>query len=195
MTRSFDAIIIGSGQAGPSLAARLADAGHAALLVERKRLGGTCVNTGCMPTKTLVASARAAYVARRAADYGVSIGGPVTVDMKAVKARKDAIVEAPARASPKWLERKAEPDSIRPRALRRRRTPLRWKASARGAADLHQRRRPRDRARHAGPRPGAVPDQFLDDGRGRPARAPGRRRRQLYRARVRADLPAVRHRA
>src|SRR6187431_1051405 len=91
MSTSYDAIVIGSGQAAPSLAVRMAEAGWKTVLVEREHLGGTCVNDGCIPTKTLVASARTAHVARRAADYGVS-AGPVTVDMQAVKARKDAVV-------------------------------------------------------------------------------------------------------
>ena len=92
MTTSYDAIVIGSGQAGPFLAVKLAKAGMRTVLIEREHLGGTCVNDGCIPTKTLVASARAAHVARRAADYGVRIGGAVGVDMKAVKARKDRVV-------------------------------------------------------------------------------------------------------
>ena len=92
----FDAIVIGTGQAGPSLARRLVAAGRKVAVIERKHFGGTCVNTGCTPTKALVASAYAAYLARRHADYGVTIGGPIAVDMKAVKARKDAIV-APSR--------------------------------------------------------------------------------------------------
>jgi pyruvate/2-oxoglutarate dehydrogenase complex dihydrolipoamide dehydrogenase (E3) component len=87
----YDAIIIGTGQAGPALARRLVAADWKVAVIERKFFGGTCVNTGCTPTKALVASAYAAYLARRAADYGVTIGGPVGVDMKAVKARKDAI--------------------------------------------------------------------------------------------------------
>jgi pyruvate/2-oxoglutarate dehydrogenase complex dihydrolipoamide dehydrogenase (E3) component len=90
----FDAIIIGAGQAGPALARRLVGAGWKVAFVERKHFGGTCVNTGCIPTKTLVASAYVAHAARRAAEYGVAIGGAVNVDMKAVKARKDAIVAA-----------------------------------------------------------------------------------------------------
>src|SRR6202171_117051 len=88
----YDAIIIGTGQAGPALARRLVAAGWKVAITERKRFGGTCVNTGCTPTKTLVASAYVARVARRAADYGVMIGGAVNVDMKSVKARKDAVV-------------------------------------------------------------------------------------------------------
>jgi pyruvate/2-oxoglutarate dehydrogenase complex dihydrolipoamide dehydrogenase (E3) component len=90
MADSFDAIIIGTGQAGPSLAVRLAGAGMKVAIIERKLFGGTCVNTGCIPTKTMIASAYAAHLARRAADFGVD-AGPVTVDMKRVKARKDAI--------------------------------------------------------------------------------------------------------
>ena len=90
MTR-FDAIIIGAGQAGPPLAGRLTSAGMSVAFVERGLFGGTCVNTGCMPTKTLVASAMAAHVARRAADYGVSVGGAIEVDMARVKARADSV--------------------------------------------------------------------------------------------------------
>ncbi len=94
MTRRFDSIIIGSGQAGPPLAARLTGANLSVAFIEREHFGGTCVNDGCIPTKTLIASAHAAFVARRHADFGVTIGGPIGVDMKAVKARKDAIVQA-----------------------------------------------------------------------------------------------------
>ncbi|HLX07856.1 MAG TPA: FAD-containing oxidoreductase [Thermoanaerobaculia bacterium] len=97
MTTSFDAIIIGTGQAGPALAARLVKAGMRIAVVERGRFGGTCVNTGCTPTKTLVASAYATHLARRAAEFGVTLGGAgagqVSVDMKRVKARKDAVVD------------------------------------------------------------------------------------------------------
>jgi pyruvate/2-oxoglutarate dehydrogenase complex dihydrolipoamide dehydrogenase (E3) component len=87
----YDAIIIGTGQAGPALAHRLAGAGKTVAVVERKYFGGTCVNTGCIPTKTLVASAYAAHMARRASDFGVKIPCDITVDMKAVKARKDHV--------------------------------------------------------------------------------------------------------
>ncbi len=88
----FDAIIIGAGQAGPSLAGRLTAAGMTVAFIERKLFGGTCVNTGCTPTKTLVASAYAAHLARRAIDYGVVLDGAVRVDMRRVKARADAVV-------------------------------------------------------------------------------------------------------
>src|SRR5690348_2281755 len=88
---TYDAIIIGTGQAGPALARRLAGSGMQVAIIERGRFGGTCVNTGCTPTKTLVASAYAAHMARRGDDYGFSTG-EVKVDMKRVKARKDQIV-------------------------------------------------------------------------------------------------------
>jgi pyruvate/2-oxoglutarate dehydrogenase complex dihydrolipoamide dehydrogenase (E3) component len=89
--KTFDAIIIGTGQAGSPLADRLAAAGMKVAIIERKLFGGTCVNTGCIPTKTMVASAYAARVAQRAGEYGVILGGPAKVDMKAVKARKDGV--------------------------------------------------------------------------------------------------------
>ena len=91
MTQRFDALIVGAGQAGPPLAGRLTKAGMTVAMVERKLFGGTCVNTGCIPTKTLVASAHAAHVARRGGDFGVRVGGEVAVDMQVVKARKDSI--------------------------------------------------------------------------------------------------------
>ncbi len=103
MTRRFDAIIIGAGQAGPPLAGRLTGAGMSVAIIERKLFGGTCVNTGCMPTKTLVASAYAAHLARRGADYGVVVGAPIGIDMARAKARADA-VSANARAGVEgWL--------------------------------------------------------------------------------------------
>jgi pyruvate/2-oxoglutarate dehydrogenase complex dihydrolipoamide dehydrogenase (E3) component len=92
VSRSFDAIVIGAGQAGPSLAVRLSQSGMKVAIIERKLLGGTCVNTGCMPTKTLVASAYAAHIARSAAAYGVTFDGKVGVDMPRVKARQDKVV-------------------------------------------------------------------------------------------------------
>lgn len=92
MSERYDAIIIGAGQAGPPLAGRLTAAGMTVAVIEREFFGGTCVNNGCMPTKTLVASAYAAHLARRAADYGLTLAGPIGVDMKRVKARKDAVV-------------------------------------------------------------------------------------------------------
>ena len=104
MTTTYDAIVIGTGQAGPSLAVRLAGAGMKVAIIERKRFGGTCINTGCIPTKTLIASARAAHIARRAAEYGVAIGGSIAVDMKRVKERKDAVVRSSHEGLEKWLK-------------------------------------------------------------------------------------------
>lgn len=101
---NHDAIIIGTGQSGPALARRLVAGGQKVAIVERKFFGGTCINTGCTPTKTLVASAYAAHLARRAGDYGVTIGGPVGVDMRAVKARKDAISGASRQAVERSLK-------------------------------------------------------------------------------------------
>src|SRR5262245_51362260 len=91
MSQTYDAIIIGTGQAGPPLAKRLTGHGMSVAVVERHLFGGTCVNTGCIPTKAMVASAYAAHLARRAWDYGIAIAGDVAVDMGRVKARKDAI--------------------------------------------------------------------------------------------------------
>jgi pyruvate/2-oxoglutarate dehydrogenase complex dihydrolipoamide dehydrogenase (E3) component len=104
MTNHFDAIIIGTGQAGPSLAGRLAGAGMKVAVIERKLFGGTCVNTGCIPTKTMVASAYAAHLARRAAEFGVNTGGSVSVDMKRVKARKDEISGKSRTGVESWLK-------------------------------------------------------------------------------------------
>ena len=101
--RKFDAIIIGAGQAGPALAGRLNGAGMTVAFVERKFFGGTCVNTGCTPTKTMIASAYAAHLARRAADFGVLLEGPVRVDMQRVKARADALVADSRRGVEQWL--------------------------------------------------------------------------------------------
>jgi len=103
MTESFDAIVIGTGQAGPALAVRLAGSGYRTAIIERKRFGGTCVNVGCIPTKTLVASARAAWVARNAAAYGVAIDGAVRVEMPKVKARKDEVVAQSTHGVENWL--------------------------------------------------------------------------------------------
>lgn len=100
----WDAIVVGAGQAGPALAARLAQAGHKTALVERGHLGGTCVNTGCTPTKTLVASARVAHLVHRAADFGIGISGTVATDFAKVRARMDAVVAQSRRGLATWLE-------------------------------------------------------------------------------------------
>ena len=103
MPTHFDSIVIGTGQAGPSLAGRLTQSGRKVAIIERKLFGGTCVNTGCTPTKTLVASAYAAQLARRAASYGVNIGGAVSIDMKAVRARQEAVVSKSRNGVEGWL--------------------------------------------------------------------------------------------
>ena len=103
MPTGFDAIVIGTGQAAPSLAVRLANAGMRVAAIERKSFGGTCVNTGCMPTKALIASARAAFVARRSLEWGVTIDGAIHVDMARVKARKDTIVRNSSHGVEQWL--------------------------------------------------------------------------------------------
>jgi pyruvate/2-oxoglutarate dehydrogenase complex dihydrolipoamide dehydrogenase (E3) component len=99
----FDAIIVGAGQAGPPLAARLSAAGQSVALIERHLFGGTCVNTGCTPTKTLVASAKVAEMARRAAEYGIDISAPLRVDMARVKARKDRVSGASRDGVERWV--------------------------------------------------------------------------------------------
>jgi pyruvate/2-oxoglutarate dehydrogenase complex dihydrolipoamide dehydrogenase (E3) component len=104
MTQNFDAIIIGAGQAGPFLAARLAQAGRKVAIIERKLFGGTCVNTGCMPTKTMVASAYAAHLARRAAEYGVQTNASVSVDMKRVQARAAKVTIDARTGLENWLK-------------------------------------------------------------------------------------------
>ena len=103
MPQQFDAIVVGTGQSGPSLAGRLASEGLNTAVLERHLFGGTCVNVGCTPTKALVASARAAHMARRAADFGVIVDGSVSVDMKRVKARKDDLVRPSTEGIEKWL--------------------------------------------------------------------------------------------
>src|SRR5512141_1458840 len=103
MTEQFDAIVIGTGQAGPSLAVRLANSGRKTAIIERKLFGGTCVNVGCIPTKTLIASARAAHAARTGAAHGVIIPGGFHVDMRRVKARKDAVVRESNESLVQWI--------------------------------------------------------------------------------------------
>ncbi len=107
MTETFDVIIVGAGQAGPPLARRCSREGLRTALIERKRLGGTCVHTGCIPTKALIASARAVHLARRGAEFGFSLGGPgagLTVDMRRVKARKDEVVRESAEGLARGLD-------------------------------------------------------------------------------------------
>jgi pyruvate/2-oxoglutarate dehydrogenase complex dihydrolipoamide dehydrogenase (E3) component len=103
MVKNYDAIVIGTGQAGPFLAQRLAGAGMKVAIIERKLFGGTCVNTGCIPTKTMVASAYAANMVRRADDFGVASNGAASVDMQRVKSRKDAISGESRTGVENWL--------------------------------------------------------------------------------------------
>ena len=104
MPSRFDAVVIGTGQAGPSLAARLADEGNKTAVIERCRFGGTCVNVGCIPTKTLVASARAIHMARRGAEFGFLVGSEIRADMARVKARKDEVVRQSREGVEDWMK-------------------------------------------------------------------------------------------
>ena len=104
MAKNYDAIVIGTGQAGPPLAERLGQAGWKVAIIERQLFGGTCVNTGCIPTKTLVASAKVANMVSRASEYGIEISGDVKIDMKKVKARKDEISGASNQGVENWVK-------------------------------------------------------------------------------------------
>lgn len=109
----YDAIVIGAGQAGPPLAEKLGQAGQRVAVIERHRMGGTCVNVGCIPTKTLVGSARVAYYAREAKRFGVTIEGDIRVDMAQVKARKDEVAGTAEAGVTAWLEGMSGVDVIR----------------------------------------------------------------------------------
>jgi pyruvate/2-oxoglutarate dehydrogenase complex dihydrolipoamide dehydrogenase (E3) component len=162
---NFDAIIIGAGQSGPALARRLVAAGRKVAVIERKLFGGTCVNTGCTPTKTLIASAYTAHVARRAADYGVRIEGPINVDMKAVKARKDTVVDVfrnGLERSLKTLEGCTVYEG-HGRFVAEKKVVVNG-SEPRGRPDFHQCRRARRDSTDSRSRPSSVPDQQLDDG-------------------------------
>ncbi|MEJ2116178.1 MAG: FAD-dependent oxidoreductase, partial [Gammaproteobacteria bacterium] len=102
--KNYDAIVIGAGQAGPSLAADLVSENLKTAIIERKLFGGTCVNTGCIPTKTLVASARVAHMVRRGEEFGIEITGDIKMDMKKVKARKDAVVKQSNKGVTGWMK-------------------------------------------------------------------------------------------
>ena len=178
--KQFDAIVIGTGQSGPSMAKDLARAGKKTAIIERKRFGGTCVNVGCIPTKTLIASARAAHVARRAGDFGVVIDSPIRVDMKRVKTRKDAVV----RVSNEGVENSLkETPNI---------TVYEGHGRFEGAHTVRVNRRARLYPGHARSRRSQLPDELEHDGRGLLTRAPHHRRRQLYRSRIRANVPPLR---
>ena len=163
MPATYDAIIIGTGQSGPSLAGRLTASRPSVAVVERKRFGGTCVNTGCIPTKTLVASAQAAHVARRAAEFGVALEGPVRVDMKrgqgaqgrVVRLSNEGVEELAART---W--RTARSIAAMPASSGRRRSSV-GDELLEAEQDLHQRRRPRRRPAIPGIDDGPLPHQLL----------------------------------
>ena len=189
----FDAIIIGAGQAGPPLAGRLTGAGMTVALVERGLFGGTCVNTGCMPTKTLVASAYAAHLARRSADFGIVLDGAVTVDMARVKARADAVVANSRAGVEGWLQGMAGCTVVEGHArFEGAGYGSRWRRAAHRTAHLHQCRRTRSGARYARRQRGAIPDQHVHPGARRSASPPGGGGRQLRRPRVRADVSTLR---
>ena len=103
MSQQYDAIVVGAGQAGPSIAARLAAADRRVAIIERRQLGGTCVNTGCTPTKTLIASARVSHQVRRASEYGIDVAGGATVNLSKVNARKDQVVTERREGLETWL--------------------------------------------------------------------------------------------
>ena len=139
MSNAYDAIIVGTGQAGAPLAGRLSGAGVKVAIIERNLFGGTCVNTGCTPTKTLVASAYAAHLARRAVDFGVVVKDQVGVDMKKVKARKEYCVRPIAKKCPVVAKAVAELYGLpRPRSFHISHRDERRNHAANGAAHIHQ---------------------------------------------------------
>ena len=176
MTTTHDAIIIGTGQAGPSLAKRLADAGHRVAIIERQLVGGTCVNTGCIPTKAMVASAYAAHMARRAADFGVRVEGPVSVGHGAGQGAQGRDLQAEPRRPREDADhhRRLRADS-RPRAVSRSARAGGRRDRALGAADLRQRRRPCPGATAGWHRDHAVPHQHQHARAGHAAGASGGR--------------------
>ena len=192
MPTTFDAIVIGAGQSGPSLADRLVKSGLSVAVIERQHFGGTCVNVGCVPTKTLVASAYVAHMARRAAEYGVD-AGPVAVDMKRVKARKDAIVMKSRNGVASWMERRTKVYRGHARLTGPRLGGCQRRGAG-GGAHHYQHRRSRVGAADARSRHGALPHEQHAARPRRRARASRHRRRQLHRARVRAGLSPLRRR-
>jgi pyruvate/2-oxoglutarate dehydrogenase complex dihydrolipoamide dehydrogenase (E3) component len=192
MATTYDAIIIGTGQAGPSLAVRLAGAGMKVAIIERKRFGGTCVNNGCIPTKTLVASAHAAYIARRAGDYGVVIESSIAVDMRKVKERKDAVVRGSNEGLTKWLKSTENLTVYEGHARFEAPHRVRIGDELLKGDKIFINVGGRASTPPARPRPGELLEQLNDDGRGLSARASDRRRRQLCRFGVCSDVPPVR---
>ena len=159
MNRHFDAIVIGAGQAGPPMVGRLAAAGQKVALVERNLIGGTCVNTGCTPTKALVASAYAAHLARRGAEFGVKVG-PVGVDFAAVMARKNAVVGNSRSGLEVWLRGMANCTVVQGHARFLSPTTVQVGADRSGGGTLlHQRWLPSCDPRLSGSRSGEDADQ------------------------------------
>ena len=196
MTTRFDAIVIGTGQSGPSLARRLTEAGRKVAWSSASASAAPASTTAASRPSRLIASARAAHVARRAADFGVVIEGAVRVDMKAVKARKDAIVRVSNEGVEEGLRENptASPSTSAMRASSAPKQVAVGERDPRGRADLHQRRRPRRHPADRRHRDRAVSRQLLDDGGRLPAGAPGDPGRQLHRPRVRPDVPPLRQR-
>ena len=194
MTIPYDAIVIGTGQAGPPLAVRLAGAGMKVAIIERKRFGGTCVNDGCIPTKTLIASARAAHIARRAAEYGVTITGSMAVDMKRVKERKDAVVRASSEGLEEWLKGTEKLTVYEGHARFEDTHRVRVGDELLEADKLFINVGGRASSAATWPRSGALSYQLKHDGRRLTAGASDRRRRQLCGSGVRTDVPPLRQR-
>ena len=196
-TARYDAVIIGAGQAGVPLARSLAEAGWRTALVEREHVGGTCINEGCTPTKTMIASARVAYLGRRAADYGVATGA-VSVDMRAVRQRKRDLVESWRAGSERRLRAIDGLDLVMAEAGFRGAARARDQATRRrrvrhpGRARLHQHRHPSLGSRHCRTRASALLHIDHHHGTRRDPRTPADPRRRLRRGGVRPDVPALR---
>ena len=197
MNKKFDAIVVGAGQAGPSLVDRLATAGMTVAIVERHLFGGTCVNTGCTPTKTLVASAEVIHQARRAAEYGIQIEGTIATDLRAVKARKEKIIDA-SRTRPRDLAAGHEELHRLSRAcsISNRRTRCAWAttSSARTRSSSTSVAGQTFRTCRASTSIPYLTNTSILELEALAA-SPGRRGRKLHRSRVRADVSAVRQRS
>ena len=193
MANTYGALIIGgAGQAGPPLAGRLTAAGLSVSAIERKLFGGTCVNTGCTPTKTLIASAYAAHLARRAMGFGVSAAGEVTVDMKAVKARKDGVVTRARKGVKSWLEGMERCTVYRGHACFLSPHEVQVGRDRIAAKQIFINvGRPRACSEPSRNRPCRYLDQHVDCRARHAAAASGRGRRQLCRPRVRPDVPPL----
>ena len=190
MAKEYDAIIIGTGQAGPTLAVRLAGTGMKVAIIERKLFGGTCVNTGCIPTKTLVSSARVAHLVQRGEEFGVTLEGSPAMDMKRVKERKDGVVAKSNQGVEKWLKN-TENCTVYEGEGRFEDSHSVRVGSTGGGEDLHQRGRTGicpSFLRHPG---GGLPDQLQHHVAGLSPRASGHHRRKLYRSGVWSNVSAL----